>query len=374
MKILMLLHEAFGGRGGIAKFNRDLLTAICAHPDVAAVTAIPRLAIDPPGVLPEKLTYPTVGLLGKASWFLRAGIAALERPPYDLILCGHINLLPAAFAVRRLNAAPVALIVHGIEAWHCTGRRVTDTLAGRIDFLISVSQVTRSRFFAWSGRETPSAILPNTVDTDSFTPGAADAALVRRWGLDGRRVILTLARLEARERYKGIDEIIDVLPSVVAEFPDAVYVIAGDGSDRPRLETKVRERGLGGHVVFTGYVPETEKRDLYRAADVFAMPGHGEGFGIVYLEAMACGIPVIASTMDGSREAVRDGMLGLTVNPSDAAALREALRTALLRPKGAVPPGLDYFDLRHFRARAHGIVDQLRRVCAPSLALDGRGS
>lgn len=368
----MLLHEAFGGRGGIAKFNRDLITALCAHPGVSSVTAIPRLAIEPPGALPPKLTYPTVGLLGKASWFLRVGVATLERRSYDLILCGHINLLPAAFAVRRLNAAPVALIIHGIEAWHRTGRRVTDALAGRIDFLISVSQVTRSRFFAWSGTETPSAILPNTVDTGYFTPGPPDAALVRRWGVDGRRVVLTLARLEARERYKGIDEIVDVLPSVAAEFPDIVYVIAGDGSDRPRLEAKVRDRGLTNHVIFTGYVPESEKRDLYRAADVFAMPGHGEGFGIVYLEAMACGVPVIASTMDGSREAVREGALGLTVNPGDPAALREALRAALQRPKGVVPPGLDYFDLRHFQERAHSIVDRLRGAQARPAALHGR--
>ena len=374
MRILMLLHEAFGGRGGIAKFNRDLITALCAHPDVAAVTAIPRLAIEPPGALPAKLDYPTGGLWGKASWFLRVGVAALDRTPYDLILCGHINLLPAAFAVRRLHAAPVALIIHGIEAWHRTGRRVTDTLAGRIDFLISVSQVTRSRFFAWSGTETPSAILPNTVDTDYFTPGQAAPKLIQHWGIEGRRVLLTLARLEARERYKGIDEIIDILPSVVAEFPDLVYVIAGDGSDRPRLEAKVRERDLTNHVIFTGYVPEKEKRDLYRAADVFAMPGHGEGFGIVYLEAMACGVPVIASTMDGSREAVRDGMLGLTVNPGDPAALREAVRTALRRPKGVVPSGLDYFDLRHFHERTQSIVDHWQRVRAKPLALHGRES
>jgi glycosyltransferase involved in cell wall biosynthesis len=120
-------------------------------------------------------------------------------------------------------------------------------------------------------------------------------------------------------------------------------------------------------------VPEVEKRDLYRAADVFAMPGHGEGFGIVYLEAMACGVPVIASTMDGSREAVRDGMLGLTVNPSDAGALRDAVRTALRKPKG-IPPGLDYFDLRQFHQRAHTIVDRLRRTRAQSLALHGRES
>jgi phosphatidylinositol alpha-1,6-mannosyltransferase len=372
MRILILLHEAFGGRGGIAKFNRDLITALCAHPEVAAVTAIPQLAVDPPGPLPEKLTYPTGGLAGKGSWFLRVGVAALSRPQFDLIVCGHINLLPAAFAVQRLVRAPMALVIHGIEAWHRTGRRLTDRLAGKIDLLISVSQVTRSRFTAWTGADVPSVILPNTVDLSYFTPGAANPALVRSWGLGGRRVLLTLARLEARERYKGIDEIIDILPSLVAEFPDLVYVIAGDGSDRSRLETKVQTSGLADRVIFTGYVPEAEKRDLYRAADVFAMPGHGEGFGIVYLEAMACGIPVIASTMDGSREAVRDGMLGLTVNPSDPSALRAAVREALNKPKGVVPAGLDYFDMQHFHQRVHAIVDQLRRTHAQTLAFRGR--
>ena len=372
MRILMLLHEAFGGRGGIAKFNRDLITALCTHSNVSSVTAIPQLAVEPPGPLPDKLAYPIGGTWGKGSWFLRVGMAALTRPAYDLILCGHIYLLPIAFAVRRINPAPVALIIHGIEAWHRTGRRMTDSYAGKIDFLVSVSQVTRSRFAAWSGVEPPGTILPNTVDTGYFTPGAPAPELVRRWGLEGRRALLTLARLEARERYKGIDEIIDVLPSVVAEFPDMVYVIAGDGSDRPRLEAKVRDRGLAAHVAFTGYVPEAEKRDLYRAAQAFAMPGHGEGFGIVYLEAMACGIPVIASTMDGSREAVRDGALGLMVNPGDAAELRAAIRSALTRPKGVVPAGLSYFDLRHFNERARGVVDQLQQSRRQSLALRGR--
>ena len=102
------------------------------------------------------------------------------------------------------------------------------------------------------------------------------------------------------------------------------------------------------------------------------MPGHGEGFGIVYLEAMACGIPVIASTMDGSREAVRDGALGLMVNPGDPPALRAAIRTALTQPRGVVPPGLDYFDLGQFNERVHGIVDQLQQSRHPSLALRGR--
>ena len=373
MKVLMLLHEAFGGRGGIAKFNRDLITSVCAHPDVQAVTAIPRLAADPPGPIPEKLSFPVGGLRGKASWFLRVGIAALARTRYDLVLCGHINLLPAAFALRPLHPVPIGLIVHGIEAWHPARRLLTDRLAGRIDFLISVSSITRSRFSAWTGLDSvPSFILPNTVDTAQFQPGPARPEFVRQWKLEGRRILLTLARLEARERYKGIDEILDILPALVADFPDLVYVIAGDGSDRPRLTAKARALGLADHVVFTGYVPERDKLDVYRAANAFVMPGHGEGFGIVFLEAMACGIPVVASTMDGSREAVRDGALGLAVNPTDPRALRAAIRTALNRPRGVVPKGLDYFDMSHFEQRVHAILEQVRHVEARTLALPRR--
>jgi glycosyltransferase involved in cell wall biosynthesis len=360
MKVLMLLHEAFGGRGGIAKFNRDLITSICAHRDVRAVTAIPRLVTDPTGPIPEKLSFPTGGLWGKASWFLRVAAAALARTRYDLILCGHVNLLPAALAVRLCHPAPVGLIVHGIEAWHPTGRRLTDRLAGRIDFLISVSSVTRSRFASWAGADSAqSFILPNTVDTARFRPGPENPALMQRWGLSGRRVLLTLARLEARERYKGIDEILEILPGLIADFPDLAYVVAGDGSDRPRLEDKARSLGVADRVVFTGYVAEGEKLDLYRAADAFAMPGHGEGFGIVFLEAMACGIPVVASTLDGSREAVREGALGLAVNPTDPVALRAAIRTALSRPRGVVPDGLAYFDMHHFEQRVHAILNQV---------------
>ena len=370
MKVLMVLHEAFGGRGGIAKFNRDLITSVCAHPDVRAVTAIPRLVTEPTGPIPEKLSFPIGGLWGKATWFLRVGIAALARTRYDLILCGHINLLPAAFAARLAHPVPIGLIVHGIEAWHPTGRRLTDRLASRIDFLISVSNITRSRFSSWTGADSVRTfILPNTVDTVQFRPGPAKPELVRRWGLDGRRVLLTLARLEARERYKGIDEILEILPGLSADFPDLAYVIAGDGSDRPRLEAKARTLGVANRVVFTGYVPESEKLDLYRAAHAFAMPGHGEGFGIVFLEAMACGVPVVASTMDGSREAVRDGALGQAINPTDPVALRSAIRAALTRPRGIVPDGLDYFDMSHFRQRVHSILEQVRGADARSLAL-----
>src|SRR5207247_10690501 len=148
-----------------------------------------------------------------------------------------------------------------------------------------------------------------------------------------RGVIVTVGRVNTAERYKGIDEVLEVMPSLIREMPDLVYLIVGDGDDRFRLESKTRTLGVDTHVVFAGYVREEEKAAHYRLADAFVMPGRGEGFGIVYLEAMACGIPVVASKADASREAVLDGRLGVLTDPSNPQEIRAAIKEALARPR-----------------------------------------
>ena len=143
---------------------------------------------------------------------------------------------------------------------------------------------------------------------------------------------------------------LEVLPTLVEELPDIAYLICGDGDDRTRLEQKVRTLGLESRVMFAGYVPEEEKADHYRLADAFVMPGRGEGFGIVYLEALACGVPVVASTADASMEAVLHGKLGEVVNPNQPTSIIEGIRRALNRGKG-VPETLDYFSESRFVER-----------------------
>jgi phosphatidyl-myo-inositol dimannoside synthase len=349
VKILALVTDAFGGHGGIAQYNRNLLVVCCAMPEVDRVVTIPRLLCQPIGVLPDRLDYRSASAGSKFRFVLESHGAARER--FDLLLCGHINLLPVAALLALKLKCPMALILHGIEAWRPHRSLLVRHLVGQVDVVWAVSRLTRDRFTAWSGFPSEACeIVPNAIDLDHYRPGPRNALLVRRYGLAGRKVIMTLCRLQAHERYKGVDEVLEVMPNLLFWDPTLTFLIAGDGDDRRRLERKAAALGLNGHVVFTGFVSEAEKVDHYRLADAFVMPGWGEGFGIVYLEAMACGVPVLASTLDGSREAVLDGRLGRLVDPRRPAELEAAILEVLNAPHG-VPAGLAHFALRKFDAR-----------------------
>lgn len=361
----MLATDAFGGRGGIAKFNRDFITALCAHPRCEEVIAIPRLVVEPIGALPPRLTYRIPGP-SKFAFVKTALLSAWRGHPYHLVICGHLNLLPLAFPIARINRAPLLLTVFGIDAWSPHRNPLVKRLASHPSALISISELTAKRFSFWSGlSQDAQHILPNAIDLERYRPGPKPSHLLQRYRLEGKRVILTLGRLSSDERYKGFDEVMEALPEIHKIYPNTVYVVAGDGSDRGRLEQKARELGLSDHVVFTGFVREEEKVDHYRLADVFAMPSRGEGFGFVFLEAMACGIPVVASSIDGGREAVRDGSLGLLVDPNDRNGVAQTIIEALGRPKGAVPKGLEYFSYPNFQARLHRIVDKILKYETP---------
>src|SRR2546425_1040016 len=129
MRVLVLLTDGFGGHGGIAKFNRDLLTALCAHPACEEVVVLPRLMPEVPGPLPCKLIHITDGLNSKARFIFAALKQALRRPRVDLLVCGHINLLPIAYPAQWLTSAPLLLVIHGVDAWQPTRSWLANRLA-----------------------------------------------------------------------------------------------------------------------------------------------------------------------------------------------------------------------------------------------------
>jgi glycosyltransferase involved in cell wall biosynthesis len=285
------------------------------------------------------------------------------------VICGHLHLLPLAWLLARVSGAHLTLIIHGIEAWSPSTKFLVRKLACRIDSLVAVSAFTAQRFSRWAGVSSERAtVLPNSVDLDQFRPQPREPRLVARYGLQSRKVLLTVGRLAAAEQYKGFDQVVELMPALHKLDPAIKYLIVGDGDDRPRLEQKVRTLGLSDNVVFAGHIAEAEKVAHYNLADLYVMPSSGEGFGIVLIEAAACGIPVIGSRIDGSREALLDGKLGRLVDPRSAKELMKAIVDGLQFGSNWVRiDEVEAFSADKFGARVRDWVTQFEMTSAASM-------
>ncbi len=298
MRVLALMTEAFGALGGIQKFNRDWLCALAGLDTVDRIDVLVRRQAscsEVPGRISQRC--PALGKTGFAVSGMRQAMSLVSG---DLIICGHIHLAPLAIAMAKLSGARTWLHMHGIEAWSEPGSTVRRSVKSMT--LISIaSRFTRGKFLSWADVSPDYVkILPNVVD-EKFTPGPVSSQLKAGLGLTTEKVLLTVGRLASNEAYKGQDRIIRALPKVIAEVPDLMYLIAGEGDDRPRLQSLVETLSVGPHVQFLGHVDDDELVALYRLAHLFVMPSKGEGFGIVYLEAMACGCPALGLSAGGQR-------------------------------------------------------------------------
>jgi phosphatidyl-myo-inositol dimannoside synthase len=359
MNVLMFLHDAYGRHGGLARNNRDVLAALSSDARVDTVVALPRIPGQGEEPRPAKVDWRSAAGQGLRAYFAEA-LRASRALPVDLVICAHIRLLPAAFLTRILTGAPLWLLIYGIDAWERPKNPLLAWIARRADLVISISKVTIERFQSWAEMpENRLRVLPCTVDLERFRPGEPDPALVARYRFAGKRVLFTFGRLVSEERAKGMDEVMQAMPRLLAEFPNLVYLIGGDGPDRTRLESKARALGLAERVIFAGGISEEEKVAHYHLADAYVMPSRGEGMGIVILEAMAAGVPAMASTKDGSREALLDGKLGPLVDPDDMQSVTAGIRAVLSRPK-ARPEGLDHFSIESFRRRMSTLLDEIQ--------------
>ncbi len=283
-----------------------------------------------------------------------------ERP--DLIITTHVNFAPVARWLQKLFGIPFLAIGHGVEVWDIPSEQVKRALRAA-NRLLAVSECTRQRMAAAIGIRTDGiAVLPNTFDPEKFSPAPKPRFLLKRYGLHpDQLVILTIARLASAERYKGYDQVLRAFASVRRQFPNARYILGGRGPDRNRVLNLIRELDLGGQVIMTGYIPEYELRAHYNLCDVFAMPSKGEGFGIVFLEALACGKPVVAGNKDGSIDAVLNGKLGVLVDPDNVDEIAKALIEIL---SGRHPLRILYQPetLRHEVIAAYGYEKFVERV------------
>lgn len=316
--------ELFCSTGGIQTFSRHFINALSDVLPAAEIRLL--LKNDLPEAVCNYNGFRQVTAFGQwrpslrtprfASECLRQALCEQPR----LIISTHLNFGPVAQIVRKLIAVPYVLVAHGIDAWDLNVRTRRKALQNA-DLILAVSRYTRERLLENSGFDPRRVqILPNTFSPDRFTIGAKSTRLLKKHGLSPQTpVILTVCRLAGEERYKGYDQMIRALPEILRAVPDARYLLVGGGHDHSRIAKLVAELGVQKSVVFAGFVSNTALPEYYNLCDLFAMPSKGEGFGIVYLEALASGKPVLAGNKDGSRDALADGELGILVDPNDTA-------------------------------------------------------
>lgn len=271
------------------------------------------------------------------------GVTPLERARFVGALLGdhlreradgwiynHVGIARAQRCIPPLLRRPYAVFLNGIEAWDPElpedRKRVLRGAAARI----AISGHTASRVSAVHPDIGPIRACPLALLPPEPVAGVADRELLSRVG---ERSVLILGRMSAAERYKGHDQLLEAWPRVLAEVPDAQLVVAGGGDDVERLRRKAGEAGISDRVLFAGFVPDATLHHLWERVALFAMPSRGEGFGLVYLQAMRAGLACIGSTKDAAGEVIANGETGHLVDPDDREGLARTLARAL-RDKG----------------------------------------
>jgi glycosyltransferase involved in cell wall biosynthesis len=289
---------------------------------------------------PTEMLLPTRGTA-------RAAVDLARRLGCDSAFFGAAA--PLGLLAPALRDAGVRHLV-GATHGHETGwvalpgsRQLMQRIAARLDVLTYITEYTRARLAPALDGRTRLAQLPPGVDVDRFTPSADGASIRRRYGLGGGPVVVCVSRLVAR---KGQDVLVEGWPRVLARHPAARLLLVGGGPDEASLRRSVARLGLADSVVLTGPVAGHQLPEYYAAGDVFAMPCRTrragldvEGLGMVFLEAAACGRPVVAGTSGGAPEAVQDGVTGLVVDPRSPRAVADAITGLLDDPARAAAMG-----------------------------------
>ena len=302
-----------------------------------------------------EMTTPLESADGRRMRFVLKGLKAAANEP-DVVIATHLRMLPAAVPLMA-RGVPVVTFLLGIECWRPLTLR-DRRLVATSRLLLPISRWTRERFLEAnpSFADTPMSLCPPGINAD----GGGVAGTVH-----GRVVVV--GRLWSEERYKGHDLLIDVWPAVRQACPAASLVMVGDGDDRRRLEKRVRDAGLAAAIQFTGIVSQAELRTHLATAQVFVLPSAGEGFGIVFLEAMRAARPCIAAR-GAAEEVVTDGVTGRIVPVGDRHALAAALIELLSDPARCDAfgrAGRMRFEAEFTEARfAERFIPAVREACA----------
>ena len=322
MNVLFIYLKAFSSVGGIENFNKCFIKALS---DISNSNAKIKLNISSlydniseDRYINKKYFF---GFNGNKISFVSSVIKQLLHS--DLIVLGHINFFLIGLLAIILRKK-VIIIAHGIEVWENDSLLKTFFLR-KVNLILSVSEFTKNKLIkAHNVNDSKIKIFHNTLDPFYTNKYINNNKLEI---IEKKNIILSVSRLNKEEKYKGYDTVIRCMPEIKREFGEVYYIIAGkaDSSEIERLNVLIKEVGQQGNVMITGEISEEEIVRYYNSANVFVLPSKGEGFGIVFLEAIYFGLPVVAGNKDGSSEPLLNGKLGKLIDPDNLKEISSAI-------------------------------------------------
>jgi phosphatidylinositol alpha-1,6-mannosyltransferase len=331
LQLVGLLPDVLG-IGGIQEVSRQAISALLNISQQTNWSFSVLGLNDPTGIHEFAVGSHKMEFRGFGRSKIRFVLAALQsaRKKPRIVLAAHPNLAPPAAWMKRLSPEmKVIVMAHGVEVWQPLPPRRRAALLSA-DVVLAASTSTIQKLTEVQGvppekiRKIPWPLDPDVLDlADSSKP------LPRPQGFPPTPVILTVGRWAASEKYKGTDDLIRALAQLRAAFPGLNLVAVGAGDDLPRLKQIAAGLGVASSVHFFTRLSKTDLAACYAHADIFALPSTGEGFGLVFLEAMAFAKPIVAAAAGGSTDLVEDAVNGILIAPLDQAALSKALERLL---------------------------------------------
>ena len=364
-RILFLTLKVFSANGGIEKVCKVAGKAMYELGLQSGGPVKIFSMYDDPGYVGTNKYFPQLLFTGFGKHKAQFVLKSLQQgSKCRIVILSHINLLLAGYLIKKLSpSTKLVLLAHGIEVW-TPFPFWKKRMLHKLDIILPVSHFTKEKMKSLYGLpEERFVVMNNCLDPFLEMPleGTKDSVLKDRYGLkDDHKVLLTVTRMAGTEQYKGYDKVLQALPELMLKYPGIRYLLVGkyDDMEKQRLDKLINTLGLKGIVLFAGYIADEELAAHFKLADIFVMPSENEGFGIVFIEAMFYGVPVIAGNKDGSADALCNGELGLMADPDNITEIIAAISKVLDNRKAYLP---DYDKvMRHFGYTVY--KEKLRKV------------
>ncbi len=364
-KVLLLTLKVFSVTGGIEKVNRIAGKALHDMDDLDLKVYSLH---DCPGDANSKY-FPLKNFSAFGGSKINFVFHSLSKGTSSaIVILSHVNLLQVGYWIKRISPkTKVILYAHGIEIWKSLPAYKQGMLS-RFDHILAVSKFTKDVIEKKHNlSKVQCTVLNNCLDP--FLPAdnttGKSTCLLKKHGLNKQDIILmTLTRLSVNEKYKGYEKVLQSIKELLPVYPQLKYIIIGkyEPYEKQRLDNIINRLELTEQVVFTGFINDDQLAEYYKLAEVYVMPSKKEGFGIVFIEAMYYGLPVIGGNKDGSVDALCDGSLGLLVNPDDQQEITAAIKKVLNDVNAFVPDRkllLEKFSNETYRQNLKNILERL---------------